>query len=159
LPLAATLSTDRIYEQFLAPKEEGKTFFHGHTYTGNALACSAALANLQTFDDENTIENLQPKIRILHTLLAAIQSHPNVGEVRQRGMMVGIELVADRENYTAFPSEKLVGHRICMEARRHGVIIRNLGDVLVLMPPLSITEDELTTLVRATEAALVAVTS
>ncbi len=159
LPLAATLSTDRIYEQFLAPKEEGKTFFHGHTYTGNALACSAALANLQIFDDENTIETLQPKIELLHTLLAAIKSHPNVGEVRQRGMMVGIELVANREKYTAFPSETLVGHRICMEARKHGVIIRNLVDVLVLMPPLSITAAELTSLVHGTEAALITVTS
>lgn len=158
LPLAATLSTDKIYEQFLAPKEEGKTFFHGHTYTGNALACSAALANLQVFEDENTIETLQLKVPEFRQLLEVLQSHPRVGEVRQRGMMVGIELVADKANFSPYPSGELIGHKVCMEARKHGVIIRNLGDVIVLMPPLSITAGQLGTLVQATKDALDTIT-
>lgn len=149
LPLAATLSTDRIYEAFLAPRRDGKTFFHGHTYTGNALACAVALANLEVFQSEDTLEKLPAKIAHLTTGLAALQSHPHIGNIRQCGLMVGIEIVADRHTGAAYSSEQFIGDQICMAARAHGVIIRNLSDVIVLMPPLSITTAELDLLLAA----------
>ncbi len=149
LPLAATLSTTRIYDAFLAPRHEGKTFFHGHTYTGNALACAAALENLAIFRDEKTIESLQPKIAHLSVKLAELAETAHVGDVRQRGFMVGIELVSDRSTAEPYPAKDGVGHRVCMEARKKGVIVRNLGDVIVIVPPLSITISELDTIARA----------
>ncbi len=154
LPLAATLSTDKIYQAFLAPRHEGKTFFHGHTYTGNALACAVALENLAIFRDEKTIETLQPKIEHLVLKLAHLAENLHIGDLRQRGFMVGIELVSDRKSAEAYPSEQAMGHKVCLEARKHGVIIRNLGDVIVLMPPLSITLDEIDELVSATERSI-----
>ena len=154
MPLAATLSTSEIYQAFLAPRSEGKTFFHGHTYTGNPLACAAALANLKVFREEQTMVDLQPKIEQLTQGLARLAENPHVGDVRQRGFMVGIELLADRTSKKSFPPDEFIGHKVCMEARNHGLIIRNLGDVLVLMPPLSITESEIELLVDATEAAI-----
>ena len=142
MPLAATLATERIYEGFLGEFEEFRTFFHGHTYTGNPLACAAALATLDVFEEERTIERLQPKLELLGRLLEPVAAHPEVAEVRRRGTMTGIQL---RDH----PLELRMGHRVTLEARRRGAIIRPLGDVVVLMPPLSITEAELTTLVGA----------
>jgi len=147
LPLAATLSTERIYEGFLGEFEEMRTFFHGHTYTGNPLACAAALATLDVFEEEHTIERLQPKLELLERLLAPVAAHPDVAEVRRRGTMTGIQL---RE----YPAELRMGHRVTLEARRRGAIVRPLGDVVVLMPPLAITEAELTTLVEVTLASI-----
>jgi adenosylmethionine-8-amino-7-oxononanoate aminotransferase len=143
LPLAATLATERIYEGFLGAPEEYRTFFHGHTYTGNPLACAAALANLDAFEQERTIERLQPKIELLWELLAEVESMPEVSEVRGRGVMVGIDL-GEHD-----PSLRL-GHRVTLEARKRGAIIRPLSDVIVLMPPLSISEDELRQLISIT---------
>jgi adenosylmethionine-8-amino-7-oxononanoate aminotransferase len=143
LPLAATLTTERVYERFLGAPEEGRTFFHGHTYTGNPLACAAALASLDAFERERTIERLAPKIRLLAELLAGVENMPEVSEVRGRGMMVGIDL-GEHE-----PTLGL-GHRVTLEARQRGAIIRPLGDVVVLMPPLSISESELRRLVGIT---------
>jgi adenosylmethionine-8-amino-7-oxononanoate aminotransferase len=154
LPLAATLSTSKIYDAFLAPRHEGKTFFHGHSYTGNALACAVALENLAIFRDEKTIDSLQPKISHLRQKLAQLAENPNIGNLRQRGVMVGIELVADPATAKAFPSEEGIGHQVCMAARAQSVIIRNLGDVLVLMPPLSITLEELDKLVSVVESSI-----
>src|SRR3954467_15095809 len=140
LPLAATLTTERIYSGFLGRHEEFRTFFHGHTYTGNPLACAAALATLRLFEQERTLETLAPKIDLLGELLEGVAAQPGVAEVRQRGFMVGIELsgfsVADR-----------AGHAVTLAARRRGAIVRPLGDVVVLMPPLAITARELRRLV------------
>jgi adenosylmethionine---8-amino-7-oxononanoate aminotransferase len=151
MPLAATLATERIYEGFLGAPEEQRTFFHGHTYTGNPLACAAALANLDAFERERTIEHLQPKIRLLRELLDEVERMPEVGEVRARGFMVGIDL---GEHDPALR----VGHRVTLEARRRGAIIRPLGETIVLMPPLSISKGDLRRLVEITaesiEAAL-----
>jgi adenosylmethionine-8-amino-7-oxononanoate aminotransferase len=141
LPLAATLATERVYEGFLGSPEEQRTFFHGHTYTGNPLACAAALASLDAFERERTILRLQPKIRLLEELLARVAQMPEVAEVRGRGFMVGIDL-GEHD-----PSLRL-GHRVTLEARRRGAIVRPLGDTIVLMPPLSISESELRQLVR-----------
>jgi adenosylmethionine-8-amino-7-oxononanoate aminotransferase len=151
MPLAATLATERIYEGFLGAPEEQRTFFHGHTYTGNPLACAAALANLDAFEAERTIERLQPKIELLDRLLARVAEMPGVVEVRSRGFMVGIDL---GEHDPALR----IGHRVTLEARRRGAIVRPLGETIVLMPPLSISEDDLSRLVEITwesiEAAL-----
>jgi adenosylmethionine-8-amino-7-oxononanoate aminotransferase len=143
LPLAATLASERIYEGFLGEHEEFKTFFHGHTYTGNALACAVAIANLEVFEKEDTIENLQPRITRLAQKLKSFRELRHVGDVRQRGFMVGIELVADRKTKACFDPAKRIGHKVIMEARKRGVIIRPLGDVVVLMPPLSISAQEM----------------
>ncbi|HEX8959921.1 MAG TPA: adenosylmethionine--8-amino-7-oxononanoate transaminase [Solirubrobacterales bacterium] len=141
MPLAATLATERIYEGFLGAPQEQRTFFHGHTYTGNPLACAAALANLEAFERERTLVRLQPKIRLLGELLSAVEAMPEVVEVRGRGFMVGIDL--GRHD----PALRL-GHRVTLEARERGAIIRPLGDVIVLMPPLSISKEELHRLVE-----------
>jgi adenosylmethionine-8-amino-7-oxononanoate aminotransferase len=147
LPLAATFATERIYEGFLGRHDEYRTFFHGHTYTGNPLGCAAAIATLDVFEEERTLESLQPKIELLTRLLAPIAQLPSVGEVRQRGFMVGIEL----EGFE--PSERM-GHQVTLEARERGAIIRPLGDVIVLMPPLAIEGAELQRLVSITRQAI-----
>jgi adenosylmethionine-8-amino-7-oxononanoate aminotransferase len=151
MPLAATLATERIYEGFLGAPEEQRTFFHGHTYTGNPLACAAALANLEAFESERTILRLQPKIGLLWEELDAIAAIDGVAEVRGKGFMVGIDLGEHDPGLR-------MGHRVTLEARSRGVIIRPLGDTVVLMPPLAIDEADLRRLVRVTgesiEAAL-----
>ena len=149
LPLAATLATERIYEGFLGAAEEQRTFFHGHTYTGNPLACAAALASLEAFETERTILRLQPKIRLLGELLEEVAQMPEVAEVRGRGFMVGIDL---GEHDPALR----MGHRVTLEARRRGAIIRPLGDVVVLMPPLSISKGDLQRLVEITRESIAA---
>ena len=150
LPLAATLATERIYEGFLGAPEEHRTFFHGHTFTGNPLACAAALANLEVFERERTLVRLQPKIRLLAELLAEVAEMPQVAEVRGLGFMVGIDL-GQRE-----PAQRL-GHKVVLEARERGAVIRPLGDVIVLMPPLSISAEDLSDLVRITAESIEAV--
>jgi adenosylmethionine-8-amino-7-oxononanoate aminotransferase len=139
LPLAATLTTEAVYEGFLGAPAEAKTFFHGHTYTGNPIACAVALANLDIFRDERTIEALQPKIELLDRRLAEIAEMPGVTEVRSRGVMVGIDL-------GEHDPELRLGHRVTREARERGAMIRPLSEVIVLMPPLAISEAELTDL-------------
>ncbi len=139
LPLAATLTTEEVYEGFLGAPAEAKTFFHGHTYTGNPITCAVALANLDVFRDERTIEALQPKIELLDRRLAEIAEMPGVTEVRSRGVMVGIDL-------GEHDPELRVGHRVTREARERGAMIRPLSEVIVLMPPLAISEAELTEL-------------
>jgi adenosylmethionine-8-amino-7-oxononanoate aminotransferase len=141
MPLAATLATERIYEAFLGAHTEYKTFFHGHTYTGNPLACAAALGCLDVFELERTMVKLQPKIRLLEELLGTVAGMREVSEVRQLGLMVGIDLGVN-------DSELRLGHRVTLEARKRGVIVRPLGDVVVLMPPLSISKAELTRLIE-----------
>ncbi len=147
LPLAATLATERIYEGFLGAPEEARTFFHGHTYTGNPLACAAALASLEAFERERTLERLQPKIELLGELLDPVAAMTEVAEVRRRGAMVGIDL--GRHD----PALRL-GHQVSLEARKRGAIVRPLGDVVVLMPPLSISEAELRHLVEIVAASI-----
>ncbi len=144
MPLAATLATERIYEGFLGTPEQQRTFFHGHTYTGNPLACAAALASLRIFEQEQTIARLQPKIELLSSLLAPIERLPSVCAVRQCGFMVGIELERDAAG-------------VVREARRRGAVIRPLGEVVVLMPPLAIEERDLRRLLRIVAASIDAV--
>ena len=159
LPLAATLATEEIFESFLGTPESQRTFFHGHSYTGNALGAAAALANLDLFEREHTIEGLAPKIALLEKELLPLREHPHVGEVRQRGLMVGIELVAERAGKKSYPPALRMGHRVIREARQRGVILRPLGDVVVLMPPLSMSEDDLRTLTAVARQSVEAATA
>jgi adenosylmethionine-8-amino-7-oxononanoate aminotransferase len=153
LPLAATLASEQIYEGFLGAQEEFRTFFHGHTYTGNPLACAAALASLEVFEHEQTLLRMQPKLRLLAELLAEVATMPEVAEVRVRGLMAGIDL-------GTHDAALRLGHRVVLEARRRGAIVRPLGETIVLMPPLAISAAELTRLVgivaEAIEAAVAA---
>ncbi|HEX9859627.1 MAG TPA: aminotransferase class III-fold pyridoxal phosphate-dependent enzyme, partial [Nitrospirota bacterium] len=158
LPLAATITTSKIYDAFKAEYPELKTFFHGHTYTGNPLACAAAIANLGIFEKENTLENMKPKIALLRERLGGISKLPHVGEVRQKGFMTGIELVRDKKTKEPYPLAEKRGIRTIMEARKRGVIIRPLGNVIVLMPPLSISMRELGRLLKVTGESIKAAT-
>jgi adenosylmethionine-8-amino-7-oxononanoate aminotransferase len=152
MPLAATLATEQIYSGFLGASADQRTFFHGHTYTGNPLACAAGLANLDVFKRERTLARLQPKIRLLEELLDEVAVLPQVSEVRNRGFMVGIDL-GEHE-----PDLRL-GHQVTLEARKRGVIVRPLGDVIVLMPPLAISEADLRRLVGITAESIEAATA
>jgi len=147
MPLAATLATERIYAGFLGAPEEGRTFFHGHTYTGNPLACAAALASIEVFEEERTLERLQAKIELLGELLDPVAAMPEVAEIRRRGTMVGIDL-GEHD-----PALRL-GHQVTLEARKRGAVIRPLGDVIVLMPPLSISAADLRRLVEITATSI-----
>jgi adenosylmethionine-8-amino-7-oxononanoate transaminase len=148
LPLAATLATDRIYKAFLGTYAGKKTFFHGHTYTGNPLACKAALASLSLFERERILEKLKIKIDRLKKLLTPFNSLEHVGEIRQCGFMAGIELVKDKESKEEYPWEGKTGIKVCLKAREKDIIIRPLGNVIVIMPPLSIKKWELEKLVH-----------
>ncbi len=143
LPLAATLATDEIYNAFYGEYKDLKTFFHGHTYTGNPLACAAAIANIDLFKKERTLQRLQLKITYLTKRLKAFETLAHVGDIRQKGFMIGIELVKGKKIKEPYPLEKKIGIKVIKEARKHGLIIRPLGNVIVLMPPLSIKMEEL----------------
>lgn len=150
LPLAATLTTQKIYDGFCAEYKDLKTFFHGHTYTGNPLACAAALANLKIFEKEKTMESLQPKIADLQKGLKRFWKLTHVADIRQLGFMVGIELMQDLEKKIPYPLRERMGHKVILKARRRGVILRPLGNVIILMPPLSLQIDELDFLLKTT---------
>jgi adenosylmethionine-8-amino-7-oxononanoate aminotransferase len=134
LPVAATLTTDEIFDAFLGDPAEGRTFFHGHTYTGNALGCAAALASLDLFEQNAVLANVRANAELLNRRLRPLMEHPHVGDVRQKGVMVGIELVRDRGTAEPFDPRHRMGHRVALAARTRGVILRPLGDVVVLMP-------------------------
>jgi adenosylmethionine-8-amino-7-oxononanoate transaminase len=159
LPLAATLATEKIYEAFLGRHEEFKTFFHGHTYTANPLACAAAIANLELFKKQRTLEKLKPKIRLLKNRLEKFHELACVGDIRQCGMMAGIELVKDKATKQTFEPKEKIGIRVIEKAREKGAILRPLGPVIVLMPPLSMTERELNKLLDITYESIAEVTS
>jgi adenosylmethionine-8-amino-7-oxononanoate aminotransferase len=159
LPLAATITTERVYEGFLADYTEFKTFFHGHTYTANPLACAAALASLDIFENEKTLEKLQPKVEFLRIELEKLGRMRHVGDIRVRGFMAGIELVKNKKTGEDYPPAEKRGHRVIMEARNQGVIVRPLGNVIVLMPPLSISMPEIRKLISAVKKSIAKVTA
>jgi adenosylmethionine---8-amino-7-oxononanoate aminotransferase len=150
LPLAATLTTEEIFNGFLGEYEEKKTFFHGHSYTGNPLACAAALANLKVMKEEKVLEKAQGKIHFISEGLKKYEKLEHVGNIRQLGMMVGIELVADKATKEEYLYKDKIGIKVIEEARKRGLIIRPLGNVIVLMPPLSMTRDELNEMLSIT---------
>lgn len=158
LPMAVTLANDTVYNAFLGEYAELKTFFHGHTYGGNPLASAAALATLDLFNEERTLENLQPKIARLNEHLCRIAEHPHVGNIRGRGFMAGIELVQDRATKTPYPWQQRRGLQACNHARAKGVWLRPLGDVVILMPPLAVSMEELDQILLAAEYGIEEVT-
>jgi adenosylmethionine-8-amino-7-oxononanoate transaminase len=158
MPLAVTVASEEIYSAFLGEFKDLKTFFHGHSYTGNPLACAAALACLDVFEKEDTIRNIQPKIELLEERLNKIAALTHVGNVRNKGLMAAIELVKDKKTKEPFPWEQKAGWKVAGRAREEGLLIRPLGNVLVVMPPLSISLADLDRLLgiieRAVEKAL-----
>ncbi|HEX6726052.1 MAG TPA: aminotransferase class III-fold pyridoxal phosphate-dependent enzyme, partial [Nitrospira sp.] len=143
MPLAATLTTDEIYRGFLGAYDEFKTFFHGHSFTGNPLGCAVALANLQVFRQEQTLSRLSSKIKMLTQSMKPMAEMPHVGDIRQSGLMVGIELVKDKQTKEPYPLRAKAGHRVASVARTKGLILRPIGNILVLMPPLATSTQEL----------------
>jgi adenosylmethionine-8-amino-7-oxononanoate transaminase len=158
LPLAATLTSTKVFDGFLGSAESKRTFFHGHTYTGNPVGCAAALANLKLFKKEKTLARLQPKIKYVAAELEKFKSLRHVGDVRQCGFMCAMELVEDKQTKKPFAVAQKVGHKVILEARRRGVILRPLADVIVIMPPLVISQKELSTLLNVTFESIRAVT-
>lgn len=158
LPMAATLATGEIWQAFLGSYAECRTFYHGHTYTGNPLAAAVALATLDVFDEEQTLAHLPPKIERLQEHLARIAAHPHVGDVRQCGLMAGIELVQDRRRREPYPWAEKRGYRVCDHARSEGVWLRPLGNVVVIMPPLAIALPELDRICLAVERGIAVAT-
>jgi len=143
MPLAVTAVKEKIFNAFLGELEERKTFYHGHSYTGNPLACAAALANLEIFEKDKTLENLPSKIELMRAKLAEIAQLPHVGDVRQKGMIAGIEIVKDKKTKESFPYKEQTGWKVVKAARNYGVWLRPLGDVIVIMPPLVISRENL----------------
>ena len=154
MPLSATLTTEEIYKGFLGKYEDFKTFFHGHSYTGNPLGCAVALANLDIFKKEKTLARLQPKIKMMARLLQPLRQLPHIGDIRQQGFMVAIELVEDKKTKNPYPLAARMGHRVTMEARRRGLLLRPIGNVLILLPPLSTSLPELTSMVEILQASI-----
>lgn len=154
VPVAATLTTQAVFDAFLAPPREGKTFFHGHTFTGNPLGCAAALAVLDIFENDDVIAKLEGKIAKFGERLHGMKALKPVGDTRQYGLGGGAEIVVDRESREPHPPEDRITQKICRAARDHGVFLRPLGNVLVFMPPLSITDDEIDVLFDAAEASI-----
>jgi adenosylmethionine-8-amino-7-oxononanoate transaminase len=149
LPLAATFATQKIFDAFLGKPSEGKTFFHGHTYTGNPLACAAALASLDLFEKNKLLQRVEEKSRELTTMLEPLRDLPHVGDVRQKGFMVGVELVADKATRKPFDPARRLGAEICHRLRAHGVLLRPLADTIVLMPPLAMEFEGLRKIIAA----------
>jgi adenosylmethionine-8-amino-7-oxononanoate aminotransferase len=151
LPVAATLATGAVYREFLGRYSEYRHFFHGHTYTGNALGCAAALATLDLLRAGRLVEAVPEKSAVLREALQPLAAHPHVGAIRLTGLMCGIELLQDPRAGTPFASDARVGYRVGLAMRDQGVFARPLGDVVVLMPPLTTTPDELRMLAAALE--------
>jgi adenosylmethionine---8-amino-7-oxononanoate aminotransferase len=158
LPLAATVTSEEVYGAFMGEYAELKTFFHGHTFSGNPLACAVALKSLELFESDHLLELLQPKIDRLKERLTEFARLPHVGDVRQRGLAAGIELVEDKGTKRAYPWELKTGVRVCLEARKQGIFSRPLGNTIVVFPPLAITPDELELLMDGLELAIRLVT-
>jgi adenosylmethionine-8-amino-7-oxononanoate aminotransferase len=149
LPLAATLATQKIFDAFLGEPWENKTFFHGHTYTGNPLACAAALASLNLMKQNDVVRGVARKAAALAEMLNQLASLKHVGEIRQKGFMVGVELVAEKATRRPFDPKRRIGAEVCARVRKRGVILRPLGDVIVVMPPPAMALDDLAKIVRA----------
>ncbi|MFM8459443.1 MAG: aminotransferase class III-fold pyridoxal phosphate-dependent enzyme, partial [Chthoniobacterales bacterium] len=152
MPLAATLTTEKVFQAFLGDYAEMKTLVYGHSYCGNPLGCASALANLEVFEEEKTLDRLQPKIAFLRDLLAELSTHPNVCDIRQCGFIAGIDVVG--KSGVPYPWQDQTGARVCVAARKHGLLTRPIRDTLVLMPPLIFSEKELEQSVAALRLAI-----
>jgi adenosylmethionine-8-amino-7-oxononanoate aminotransferase len=158
LPLAATLATEEIFSAFLAPTHASRQFFHGHSYSGNALGCAAALANLEIFAKEDVLGRVARTSARLGLRLEELRAHASVGDIRRRGLIAGVELVRDRATREPFDPLDRVGHLVCAAMRKHGILLRPLGDTVVVMPPLSVNEAEIDAIVDALSLCITEVT-
>lgn len=149
LPLAATLASGEIFDAFLGEHAEFKTFFHGHSYSANPLACAAARASLEVFETEKTLDRLPALVSTLARVSDRFWDHPNVGDVRQEGLILAIELVEDFASRRPFPGESRLGHRICEAAKKHGLLTRPILNTLILMPPLCVAPEQIQAMVDA----------
>ncbi|MEQ1826713.1 MAG: adenosylmethionine--8-amino-7-oxononanoate transaminase [Pirellula sp.] len=154
LPMSATLVTDRVWRAFLGGYEESRSFLHGHTYGGNPLCAAAAMATLDLFVSNRTLETLTEKASYLSERLRSLRDHPMVGDVRQLGLMAAIELVADKRTKLAFPWQERRAAHVCKRILESNVWLRPLGNVIPIIPPLAIEIEELDFLVRAIESGL-----
>ncbi|MDA0255138.1 MAG: aminotransferase class III-fold pyridoxal phosphate-dependent enzyme, partial [Planctomycetota bacterium] len=158
LAMAATVTHGCIWDAFLGSHAEQRAFFHGHTYGGNPLAAAVGLASLDIFRHEQVLESLPAKIARLAAHADRLARLEHVGAVRQRGLVAGLELVVDKATGRRFPWQEQRGRRACEAARKRGVLLRPLGDVVVLMPPLAVSEEEIDLLAEAAEAGIRAAT-
>jgi adenosylmethionine-8-amino-7-oxononanoate aminotransferase len=159
LPMAATLTTDRVWNAFLGSHADRRTFFHGHTYGGNPLAAAVGIASLDIFRDEGVLESLPPKIVRLRDHVSRLATLEHVGHVRQCGLVAGLDLVADKASGSRYPWQEQRGTKACLAARPHGALLRQLGDTVVLMPPLAVSLEEIDHLAAAAEAGIRAATA
>jgi adenosylmethionine-8-amino-7-oxononanoate transaminase len=158
LPIAATLATEDVYEAFLGPNHSVNTFFHGHSYTANPLACAAALASLEIFEKDQTLDNVMERARQAEKWHERIWELAHVGDIRQHGLMIGIELEEDPHSHQPYDPYRMMGRRVCLAARKKGLILRPLGDVVVIMPPLCVSAEELDRIMDITEDSIQEVT-
>ena len=154
LPLAATLTTQKIFDAFAVSGDITKTFYHGHTYTGNALGCAAALASLELFEENRILETMSEKIDLMSHFFARYRMLPHVGDVRQCGMVGAVELVADRQTKERFDSKQKIGAKLCAAMRPKGAMMRPLGDVIVMMPAVGMDVATLKKLLEIVEETL-----
>jgi adenosylmethionine-8-amino-7-oxononanoate aminotransferase len=159
LPLAATLTNNDIYSAFLGEFHEGRTLHHGHTFSGNPLACAAALANLEVFEAEQTLEKLPAKIARMADHLCLLAEHPHVARTRQRGLIGALELTPDKSHGLPYPAHERRAWRACRETLARGVWLRPLADVLYIMPPLAISLDDIDFMMETLAAAIERVTA
>ncbi len=158
LPLAATLTADHVFDAFLGDYSEQKTFFHGHSYTGNQLCCAAALASIDLFEKRNLIDSVRLKSETLAARLQEFANCAQVGDVRGKGFMWGVELVRDKATKLPYGWEERMGIRVCNRCRELGMILRSLGNVVVFMPPLASSEKEIEEMIGILHRAIVEVT-
>lgn len=156
LPMAATLTTQKVWDAFLGTYAQSRSFFHGHTYGGNPLAAAAALATIDLFTEEQTLVRVGERSARLAALLEPLRELPCVGDVRQLGLVAAVELVSNKATKSAFPWAERRGQAVCNVALEHGVWLRPLGNVVVIMPPLTIDDDQLELLVDAVRRGLMA---
>lgn len=158
LPLSATITTQNIFDAFLGDHDELKTFFHGHSYSGNPLSCAAAIANLEIFEKNNTLLQLQDKIQLFENELQEFNGLKSVSEIRNKGLMAGIDLIKNKTTGEKFSLKERMGKKVCDSALKEGILLRPLGDTIVLMPPISINNSEIKKLTKATYKAIKDVT-
>ena len=151
LPFAATLTTDKIYRAFYDDYEKFKTFYHGHTFTANPIGCAVALASLDIFERENTLQKIKPLIKLLHSEMEKFRELPFVGDVRCIGMVGVIELVKDKKTKKPFDIKERIGQRIFERGLKEHLLLRPLGNVTYLFLPLCVTEPQLRDILRRTK--------
>jgi len=150
LPLAATLATKKIYDSFLGNYKDMKHFFHGHTFTGNPIACATALANISMYKKYNLISKIKKRAIQIQSRIEEISNLDLVGDVRHRGLLMGIELVSDKKTKSPISPQKRLPQRIFNEAKKHDIYQRTLGNIVMVIPPLAISEKELDFLINGT---------